>query len=153
MRERYDFIYRDLRLKSGRKVLIRPLLFLLRRIYFAYLLVASKQTFYWEMQQVILMSIVTFIAEYALEASQSPSERRWVNFHEYVILMTCYAIFSLNLVDEKKNFTIGYVTIAIILSYMTFCILVEILTSLLGLKLKVRIFCVKRRFKKARKKL
>ena len=67
--------------------------------------------------------------------------------------MTCYSIFSLNLVDEEKNFTIGYVTIAIILSYITFCILVEILTSLFGLKLKVKIFCVKRRYKNARKRL
>lgn len=49
MRKRYDFIYQALKLKSGKKVLIQPLLFLLRRIYFAYLLVASKETFYWEM--------------------------------------------------------------------------------------------------------
>ena len=99
------------------------------------------------------MALATILIPYVLDTSKTKSDRSWHSFHEIVSLMLSYTLLSLNYVNEEQNFTVGYVIVAIIISYIAFCILLELCRTFVGLKLKLKRFCIMRQYKKTRLEL
>ena len=112
MRDRFGAFYEGLKVEKGRKILIDPVFYLLRRIGMAWLILQDTITpLMIQLMVVFAMSFVTMITSNILEAHEDKSRVRFMNLTEMVFLSTAYMFIIFNMVSVEDNFTIGYVPI------------------------------------------
>ena len=104
---------------------------------------------------IILLSstVLSELVLYQTEALQSASKRRQSTLNELVILLVSYCFLIFNIFEVEANFSSGYVPIAVVSAYIIVILAKILVSTILTTKLRVRLYCVKRRYGKGRAKL
>lgn len=112
---RYGALYSDLRLKTGRTVLMVPGFFLFRRVMLGIAICTVGRVFIW---QVFLMTgqITTQVIIIGSGVYQTPSRRRAEFFNELMLMFVMYTIFCFTpwVDDVIVKFQLGYLTCLIV---------------------------------------
>ena len=83
--KRFGALYEGLAVKNGRKVMLEPIAFLIRRIFLAILVVFGSKTFIWQMIPLLLSNLIIMIITFATTSLTSVAERRLQTFAEMSI--------------------------------------------------------------------
>ena len=153
MKQQIGAFYEGIDVKRGKKVLLQPLSFYMRRIVLAYLVVAGFDELIYQVMMFIGSTILSESLLYKTEAILPISSRRLNTFSELIVLQVCYYVFCFAILDLEANFEVGYVPIIAIGFYMLVCLSIMIFGSFQSIKLKVKIFFVKRYHNQQRRHL
>ena len=134
-------------------MLFHPISFLLRRLVLVYLVVAGTEHLVYQMMILMGSTIVSAIIVYRTEAFQLPLDRRLSTFSELVTLLVSYCFFSFDLLDVDSNFLVGYVPIGFMAVFLLASILIILFSSIRKLKMKVKLCCTKRQYRRQRRYL
>lgn len=144
MKRRLGVFYENLNVANGRKVLMEPLVFLGRRFWLASLIVYGAQVTISQMAQFFLMTLLSTMTTYQFETLKDAHQRRDQLWNEAVILGTSYTFLIFNVVTLEQNFVIGYVSIGIVTLYIAISLLVMLISTVLQMRIKLRLWCFKR---------
>ena len=138
-------------MRNGRKVLIQPVSFLLRRSYFAYLLVIGTPVFIYQFQRVLTMTLLSALVPYFFDTFERQSERKMVVLHETVIATVSYCFLFFKMASSvEDNFKLGYAPIGILCLYICICLLMSFWLTVSTLRYNIRLHLVRRKFLKSR---
>ena len=145
MKQRFGAFYEGRVLRRGRKVLLHPLSFLVRRFVLVYLVVAGPEELIY---QIIILITSTLLSELLLYQTEAlfPAEKRLSTMNELIILQVAYCFLSFDSLEAEENFDLGYLPIIIMGSYITFCLLLILISTLRTSKLNCEVCCVKRQY-------
>ena len=91
------------------------------------------------------MTGLSLITAYVFKTLNYPEQRRQKVFHEAILFITSYLFAVLNIVSVEQNFSIGYVLVIFLISYIALCLIIYIWNTIVQIKFK----CRKRYLKKA----
>lgn len=150
-RESYGAFYEGNNIKLGKKVLLHPLSFILRRLILVYLVVIGTQELIYQMMILMSLTMLSAVMIYQTEAFISPSERRLSTFSEFVILQICYCFLCFDLMGAEENFEVGIIPIAYMGAYLLICLIIMISGAFITIRRKIKLCCAKRRHKRQRR--
>ena len=104
MKQQIGAFYEGIDVKRGKKVLLQPLSFYMRRIALAYLVVSGFDELIYQVMIFIGTTILSESLLYKTEAILSISLRRLNTFSELIILQVCYYVFCFAILDLESNF-------------------------------------------------
>ena len=150
---RFGSSYADLETKNGKKVLIQPIYFFLRRLYLSYLVMFGSDTFVYQMAQLIGSTLIAGILPYMILSFRDKRERQMSNINEILTLFSCYVFTTFNIVSVDTNFKLGYFIIFVLGVYMVIVIFSIIYTSIKEIYRKLRIRAFRKAYLKKRANL
>lgn len=119
----FGALYDDLAVKNGKKVLLEPIAFLLRRVFLAFLIIYGTKVFIWQMTAIFVSTLIVMIITFTTGSlANQPGKRRLQIFAEISILVTSDCFLSFNIVSVEDNFTLGFATIGVIGVYVFVCL-------------------------------
>ena len=151
VKDKYGTFYEGLATKNGKKVLIQPIYFLLRRLYLNFLVMFGSTVFVYQMAQIMLSTAIAGFLPYMIHSYGGFGERRINMINEILTLFSCYCFITFNIVTLETNFTLGYFVIFILGGYMAIVVLTVVYSTLRDICRKLRICCVMRAYRKDRK--
>ena len=145
--------YADLDTKNGKKVLIQPIYFFLRRLYLTYLVMFGSDTFVYQMAQLMGSTLIAGVLPYVLLSIRERSERQMTMSNEILTLFSCYVFTTFNIVSVDTNFQLGYFIIFVLGGYMAIIIFSVIYSSIKEICRKLRVRAIRKAYTKSRVKL
>lgn len=154
MRKKYGALYLDLATKRGKRVLIQPIAFLVRRLLLAGLVVLGNDLSY--VFQIAIVQFSTLLSAFMYVQSESrltATESRMNFFNEATILLVSYFFLTFNVTSVEINFQMGYAPIGIVSIYICVSVILLIFGNIIAIKKKIRRAMVLRGYKKQRASL
>ena len=105
------------------------------------------------MMILISSTILSELVLYQTEALQIANKRRQSTLNELVILLVSYCFLIFDILEVEANFKSGYVPIAVVSAYIVISLVKIMISTILSAKLRVKVYCVKRRYGKSRAEL
>ena len=103
-KERFGSSYEDLDTNNGKKVLVQPIYFFLRRLYLSYLVMFGSETFVYQMAQLMGSTLIAGVLPYFLQSIKDKDQRRMTMINEMLTLFSCYVFTTFNIVSVEINF-------------------------------------------------
>ena len=100
--EKFGHFYDGIDTKQGKKVLLQPMTFLLRRLFMVYLIVYGTKTFTYQMILVMASTMYTLIIMFVTNSFKKPGERYLKIFGDAAILQMCYNFFCFAMVETPE---------------------------------------------------
>ena len=100
----FGAFYQGRALKCGRKVLLHPLSFLLRRTILVYLVIAGPEELVYSMMIFMSSTLLSELILYQTEALQSISKRHLSTLNELVTLLVSYSFLTFDILEVEANF-------------------------------------------------
>jgi hypothetical protein len=85
---------------------------------------------------------------FVTQTFKSKFDGRLYTFTTMTVMVTCYSFVCFDIVDVETNFTAGYVPIGVVSLYIAIVLCMIILSSLKVIKLKVKLKCAKRSYRR-----
>ena len=119
MKQGYGVLYEELRMDSGKKILLVPGLFLLRRVMLAIAVCVVAKQLIWQVF-ILAGQVITQIMLIGQNVYSLNSRRRMEYFNEIIILCVLYTIltFSPWVSDLDVRFYVGYWTVSFIILHL-----------------------------------
>ena len=116
MKDRVGAIYEELRLKSGKAVLLQPSFFLVRRFVLAFAVVICHETLIAQIYLVWAQSIVTFFIIDFAGPYKTRAERIIGRFNETILILVLYTMlcFTYWITSIEIKLLIGYMACALV---------------------------------------
>mmetsp|Transcript_6439 Transcript_6439/g.8626 ORF Transcript_6439/g.8626 Transcript_6439/m.8626 type:complete len:211 (+) Transcript_6439:2053-2685(+) len=151
--ETYKALYEGLAITNGRKVLLDPANFLLKRFCLALLVIFGPKVLIYQMMPLLYANMLTFLITYLTGSLADSYERRLQTFSGMTILLTSNCFLAFNIVSVEHNFSLGYTTVGIVALYVFICGILILRKVVIFLQASLRMWMVKRAYKKSRKQL
>ena len=138
-KRKYHALYDELKLKVGKKALLVPGFFLLRRFLIAIAICVVGKILIWQIAimtaQIVVQVIIIGSNVFILR-----SKRQMEYFNEFILMQTMYTIicFSPFIGDVETKFYLGYVTITIVCLHLVVNLFIIFRSTFLGIKFKCR---------------
>ena len=151
MLHRVGAFYSNLNYRSsGRKVLLQPVSFLVRRLHMAWLVIQGSRILWYQISQVMAVTVFVVLLPYWLNSYKSREERKQHSESELVILSiaSCFLIF--NVVSVDSNYIMGYLAIGIVSAYVGIALILVIILTIRQVRRKLKTWHAKRAYRKTR---
>ena len=152
-RRRYGTFYNDLRLKSGRSILMVPSFFLFRRVLLGLAVCTVGRVLIWQIM-IMAAQITTQVIIIGSGAYQTAGRRRTEFFNEVILMFVMYVVvicFNPWISDIIVKFYLGYLACAIVTLHLTVNFYLILRTSFISTKVTCKKKAIVRKFKKERK--
>ena len=155
VKKRVGTVYDELDLRKGKKILIQPVFFLLRRIVLAYTIVYMKDNFAGQVIVIYLQTLASVIILSSVHAFESKQRHRMEFFNEAILLLILYTIlcFSDWLDDEELQLKIGFVSCSLICFHFGLNFVISLITTVRFTKRRCRMRTLRKRHEKEREDL
>ena len=150
---RFGSSYADLETRNGKRVLIQPIYFFLRRLYLSYLVMFGSDTFVYQMAQLMGSTLIAGVLPYVILSFKDKSERQMTMTNELLTLFSCYVFTTFNIVTVETNFQLGYFLIFTLGGYMAIIVASVIYASIRRICRNMRIRKLKKAYTKSRAQL
>ena len=144
LRQKFGAFYKGKAIGKGKHVLIQPVIFLARRLFLVYLVVAGTDELVFQMMMLMGLSLISTLVVYKTEAFELVGERRLSTFSELVILEITYCFFSFDLLDVEANFEVGYFPIVVMGLYIVGFLIIIMVGSIRAIRIGIKLCCAKR---------
>ena len=141
MEKGYGVYYEELRLKSGKKTLLVPSFFLIRRLMLAIAVCVVGKVLIWQIM-ILAAQVVAQIILIGENVYYNRSKNIQEYFNEVIILFVLYTIltFSPWVSDLDVKFYLGYCTIAVVALHLAVNMILMLAASIHTIKLRCRKF-------------
>lgn len=136
MKATYGALYRGKAIKRGRKVLLQPISYFLRRLLVVYLVQNVKYRFC-QITLTILLTLVTANVTNQTKAFERRVDSRRSNFAELAVLLNCYCFLNFDILTAEQNFNLGYVSIGVLCLYIGLNLLLLVTGTITLIKRKL----------------
>ena len=151
LRDKYHAFFDELRLQAGKRTLLVPGFFLLRRFLLGIAICVVGRVLIWQIfimaAQIIIQVIIIGSGTFLWR-----EKARMEYFNEFILMQTMYTIlcFSPFVPDVKTKFYLGYVTITIVCLHLAVNLFSIFKSTFHGIKFKCKKRIMKNKFKKSR---
>lgn len=155
IKKRVGSVYEELDIRKGKKILIQPMFFLLRRLVLGYAVVYMNDNFAGQIMVIALQTLASAMVLSYVHAFKSMQRHRMEFFNEVVFLLILYTIlcFSDWLGDEELQLKIGFVSCSLICIHLGLNFLLIIVTAVRMTKRRCQIRILRKKQQKDREDL
>ena len=150
---RFGSSYADLNTNVGKRVLIQPIYFFLRRLYLSYLVMFGSTTFVYQMAQLMGSTLFAGVLPHVIHSIKDKGERQMTIINELLTLFSCYVFTTFNIVTVETNFQLGYFLIFTLGGYMAIIVASVIYASIRQICRNMRTRKLKKAYTKSRAQL